>query len=210
MRVLSLNVVYADIPDVGGSVGITAIDKRPVEGPRHVTTDGIAGDHRCDMENHGHTDQAVYAYAREDYDRWSAQLGRELRDGEFGENLTTSGVDWNAIEVGTVVRIGSAVLQVSCPRIPCSTFGRWVQQEQWVKRFNDAGRWNTYRRVVQDGELGAGDDIAIEARPGHGVTVTDVARVYTGNRDHDRLVRVEACDDVDEATRAKARAALDS
>ena len=77
MRVESLNVVHADIPDVGGSVGITAIDKRPIADRRHVTTDGVQGDHRSDMKNHGHTDHAVYAYAREDLAWWEAQqIGR--------------------------------------------------------------------------------------------------------------------------------------
>ena len=208
MRVESLNVVHGDIPDVGGSVGITAIDKRPVLGSRHVTTAGVEGDHRCDMKNHGHTDQAVYAYAREDYLWWGDQLGMDLAPGTFGENLTTTGVDWNNIEVGTLVRIGTAQLQVSAPRIPCGTFQRWLNQEHWVKRFNDAGRCGSYLRVLVPGDLTSGDPIEIGEAPGHGVSVVDAARVYTGDRDHARLVRVANCPDVEEGIRAKAQAAL--
>ena len=207
MRVLSLNVVYADIPDVGGSVGITAIDKRPITGRRTVTPAGIEGDHRCDTKHHGQTDHAVYVYAREDLDWWQTQLGVELANGCFGENLTTSGVDWNAIDVGTTLRVGTAVLQVSAPRIPCSTFSRWLGQEQWVRRFNDAGRHSTYLRVLQPGDVGAGDDIEVVHRPGHGCQVVDVAWVFTGDRDPARLARVADCDDVDAATREKALAA---
>lgn len=208
MRVLSLNVVHADVPDVGGSVGVTAIDKRPVADRRGVTSAGVAGDHRCDVTHHGHTDHAVYAYAREDLDWWQVQLGVTLVDGAFGENLTTAGVAWDTIEVGTTVRIGTAVLQVSSPRIPCGTFGRWLGQEQWVRRFNEAGRHGSYLRVLQPGELAAGDAIEVLSRPGHGVSVVDVAWVYTGDRDPDRLARVAACVDADQKTRDKAHAAL--
>ena len=208
MRVETLSVVFAQIPDVGGSVGVTAIDKRSVDGPRHVTTDGVQGDFRSDMEHHGHTDHAVYAYAREDLDWWQDQLGRELRDGVFGENLTTTGVDWNAIEVGTVVRIGTAMLQVSTPRIPCATFGRWLDEEQWVKRFKESSRWGSYLRVLEPGDLAAGDDIVVVEPRTHGVSVDDVALVYTGDRDHARLTRVAHCDDTPDDTREKAVAAL--
>lgn len=207
MRVLSLSVVHADIPDVGGSVGITAIDKRPVAGRRTVTSAGVDGDHRCDIRHHGQTDHAVYAYAREDLDWWQDQLGMDLADGAFGENLTTVGVDWNATDVGTTMRIGTALLQVSSPRIPCSTFSRWLDQDQWVRRFNEAGRHGTYLRVLEPGEIGAGDEIEFVHQPGHGCHVVDVAWVYTGDRDPARLARVAACPDADEATRDKAVAA---
>lgn len=208
MRVISLNVVHADVSDVGGSVGVTAIDKRPVVDRRVATELGVDGDHRCDMKHHGHTDHAVYAYATEDYAWWSEQLQANLAPGVFGENLTTEGIDWNAIEVGTVVRVGSALLQVSSPRIPCGTFARWLGQDKWVKRFTQSGRFGTYLRVLESGDLGGSDAIEVVSRPGHGVTVLDAARVFTGDRERDLLVRVEACPDVQTETRDKARAAL--
>lgn len=207
-HVLSLNVLHAEVPDVGGSVGVTAIDKRPVVDRRDVTTAGVAGDKRCDEKYHGHTDQAVYAYGLEDYEWWSEQLGRQLGAGVFGENLTTLGFDWNAIEVGTVVRIGTAELQVSRPRIPCGTFQRWLDEEQWVKRFNDAGRWGSYLRVLTAGNIGAGDEITIVSKPDHDVTIWDIARVYTGARELDQLNRVLACADTPDSTREKAVTAL--
>jgi MOSC domain-containing protein YiiM len=207
-QVLSLNVVHADVPDVGGTVGVTAIDKRPVADRRSVTTGGVEGDHRCDAKHHGHPDQAVYAYASEDYAWWSAQLQSDLAPGAFGENLTTTGVDWNAATVGTIVRIGSAVLQVSSPRIPCGTFTRWTGQEQWVKRFSDARRFGAYLRVLEPGELGAGEAIEVIERPEHDVTVVDAARVYLGDREPALVTRVAACPDAQPETRDKARAAL--
>lgn len=207
-HVLSLNVLHAVVPDVGGSVGVTSIDKRPVVGRRSVTTAGVAGDARSDVKYHGHTDQAVYAYGIEDYEWWSEQLGRQLDAGIFGENLTTIGIDWNAISVGTVVSIGSATLQVSCPRIPCATFQRWIGEDQWVKRFNEAGRWSSYLRVLEAGELGAGDEITIISTPGHDVSIWDLARVYTGAREVEQLNRVAQCADTPESTREKAISAL--
>lgn len=207
-HVLSLNVLHAEVPDVGGSVGITAIDKRPVVDRREVTTAGIAGDKRSDVKHHGHADQAVYAYGIEDYEWWSAQLGRQLGAGEFGENLTTLGIDWNAIQTGTVLAIGTAVLQVSTPRIPCGTFQRWVDEDQWVKRFNEAGRWGSYLRVITAGQIGAGDEIVAMEVPGHTVTITDLARVHTGMREFAQLTRVADCIDAPESFREKARNGL--
>ena len=207
-KVLNLNVVFAEIDDPGGSVGRTAIDKRSVTDRRHVTSDGVAGDFRSDMKNHGSTDQAVYAYAREDYDWWETELGKELPSGLFGENLTTTGIDWNSINVGTTIRIGTALLQTSCPRIPCGTFGRWVEQEKWVKRFTEAARPGSYLRVLEPGDLGAGDDIEIVNDPGHGVSIRDIAQVYTGTREPAQLKRVFECADTPEDTRVKAELGL--
>ncbi len=207
-RIESLNVVFEEIDDIGGSVGRTAIDKRPVADTRTVTTDGVAGDFRSDMENHGSDRQAIYAYAVEDYQWWSQHAGVEFGAGRFGDNLTTSGIDLTSAIVGTTVRIGTATLQITDPRIPCGTFQRWLAQEQWVKRFTEEGRSGTYLAVVTSGDVTSGDDIEILDVPSHGVTVLDSFRVYTGDRDHDRLVRVEACADVEMATREKARKAL--
>ncbi len=207
-RIESLNVVFEEIDDVGGSVGRTAIDKRSVDGPRKVSSAGIDGDHRADMENHGSERQAEYAYASEDYVWWSNHAGVNFGAGRFGENLTTSGIDLVNTVVGTTVRVGSATLRVTDPRIPCGTFQRWLAQEQWVKRFTEEGRSGTYLEVIESGEISSGDRFDIVDVPEHGVTVLDSFRVYTGDRDHDRLVRVEACPDVETSTREKARKAL--
>lgn len=206
--VVSLNVVHAEIPDVGGSVGITAIDKRAVSDRRVVTTDGVAGDKRSDMKHHGHTDQAVYAYGAEDYAWWSMQIGREISAGSFGENLTTVGVDWNAIAIGTVVHIGTSVLQVSTARIPCGTFQRWMDEDQWVKRFTEAGRCGAYLRVIVSGDIGVDDEIVIAEVPSHNVSILDLLRVWTGTREDAQLTRVAECVDTPEDMREKAVKAL--
>jgi MOSC domain-containing protein YiiM len=130
-QVQSLNVVFAEIPDVGGSVGRTSIDKRPVGDRRSVTSDGVFGDQRSDMKHHGASTQAVYAYAQEDYDWWSAELGRDFNAGVFGENLTTSNIDLNALVVGTKIRIGS--VRNFCALARRRTMGKEVHRGQSLR-----------------------------------------------------------------------------
>jgi len=195
-KVLSLNVVHAVIPDVGGSVGITSIDKRSVSDSRQVTTAGVAGDQRSDIPSHGMPEQAVYAYAREDYVWWEVELDKEIPAGKFGENLTTVGIDVTNAVIGQTWRIGSTLLQVTGPRIPCGTFARFMEEDKWVKRFMDEGMPGTYFQVLEAGEITAGDEIKIESTPEHGVTVSDVYQLVAGDRDADRLARVIACPDL--------------
>lgn len=204
-QVDSLNVVFAEIPDVGGSIGRTSIDKRPISQRRLVTQDGIAGDQRSDMKHHGATTQAVYAYAIEDYSWWTDKLGRDFTAGVFGENLTTSQIDLNAMVVGTKVRIGSALLVATGPRIPCGTFARWLEEEQWVKKFTDANRPGTYFGVVESGEIGASDEIEIVDVPDHAVTISEIYQVWNGQRDPQLLLRVANCVDALPEVRDRAR-----
>jgi MOSC domain-containing protein YiiM len=202
-KVLSLNVVHAVIPDVGGSVGITSIDKRSVSDSRQVTTAGVAGDQRSDIPSHGMPEQAVYAYAREDYEWWEVELDKEIPAGKFGENLTTVGIDVTNAVIGQTWRIGSTLLQVTGPRIPCGTFARFMEEDKWVKRFMDEGMPGTYFQVLEAGEISAGDEIKIESTPEHGVTVSDVYQLVAGDRDADRLARVIACPELPEEMRTQ-------
>ena len=197
-KVLSLNVVHAVIPDVGGSVGITSIDKRSVSDSRQVTTAGVAGDQRSDIPSHGMPEQAVYAYAREDYEWWEVELDKEIPAGKFGENLTTVGIDVTNAVIGQTWRIGSTLLQVTGPRIPCGTFARFMEEDKWVKRFMDEGMPGTYFQILEAGEITAGDEIVIESTPEHGVTVSDVYQLVSGDRDPERIARVLNCPELPE------------
>src|SRR6185437_15726892 len=137
-RIISVNTgPIRDFP--GGQPATSAIDKRRVAGRVFAGRLGLAGDHQADTDHHGGLEQAIYAYAREDLDWWTEQTGREFRDGEFGENLTTS------------------VVQITSPRIPCVTFAAWTGERHWVKRFAAAGRPGAYLRVLAEGEIGTGD-----------------------------------------------------
>jgi MOSC domain-containing protein YiiM len=203
--VISVNLAVPG-PNPAKDVGITGIDKRPVEGPVLVRapgrkgtlptdrTSGLVGDHIFDTPNHGGDDQAVYAYAREDLDRWQLELGRDLPGGTFGENLTTAGIEVTGALIGERWRIGAdVVLEVSCPRIPCGTFSYWMAEQGWQKRFVVAAVPGAYLRVIAAGEVRAGDPIVVVARPDHDVTIGLAFRAMTREPEHlPRLVGVDA------------------
>lgn len=168
-------------------IGRTGMDKQSVPGTVRATRLGLVGDEVGDTKYHGGPDQAVYAFAREDLDWWEAELGREIRDGQFAENLTTRGIDVNEAEVGERWRVGTATLEVAMVRIPCNDFKSWqrlngFEDRAWVKRFAAQQRPGPYLRVVQEGELRAGDDLAVVHQPGHGVTVSTMFRALTTER----------------------------
>ncbi len=175
-----------DAPWAG--IGRTSIDKHPVAGPVAVDVLGIEGDQVSDTAHHGGVDQAVYAFAREDLDRWVEVLGTEIRDGQFGENLTTVGIDVNYAEVGERWAIGTAELEVAAVRIPCNDFKEWMglsghDNAAWVKRFTADGRPGPYLRVTRPGVIAAGDEISVVHRPQHGVTVALMFRALTTERE---------------------------
>jgi len=190
-------------------IGRTSIDKRPLGGPVRVGRLGLEGDEVSDTRHHGGPDQAVYAFGREDLDAWAATLGRDIRDGQFGENLSTQGIDVNEAEIGEHWRIGTAVLEVASIRTPCNEFKSWMGESgydrtAWVKRFTATNRPGPYLRVVEEGVLAAGDRIEVVHRPGHGVTVSTMFRALTTERSLlPELLRVEGL--VDEARTAAER-----
>ncbi len=180
-RIISVNTgAIADLV-IGGRPDRSAIDKRPAAGPVRAGRLGLSGDEHGDTENHGGPEQAVYAYAREDLDWWTEQLGRELPSGAFGENVTTAGIDVSAALIGETWRMGQVVVQVTSPRIPCETFKAWTGEDHWVRRFAVAGRPGAYLRVLTEGELAAGDDIEVLARPEQQVTVAESMVAYYGD-----------------------------
>ena len=176
----------------------TGIAKVPVEvirvldpGPRRVEegrgVSGVEGDFVGNGRHHGGSSQAVYAFAREELDAWGAELGRDLPAGMFGENLTTTGIDVDAAEIGDVWRVGTALLQVSGPRVPCATFAERMGERGWVRRFGERGRSGAYLAVLEPGEVRAGDEIAVEPG-GSGIDVPTVLRALLGDQQAARAV----------------------
>jgi MOSC domain-containing protein YiiM len=170
--------------DHGRTVRRTGIDKRPVDGPVRITApgyggSGVDGDLIGDPTVHGGGDQAVYAYAREDLDAWANELGRPLTGGQFGENLTTAGLDVTGALIGEQWRIGDVLLEVSAPRIPCQTFARWIDEPRWIKRFTERGLSGAYLRVLRAGTVEAGASVEVVHRPGHDVTIGLTFRALT-------------------------------
>jgi MOSC domain-containing protein YiiM len=180
-RIISVNTgPIRDFP--GGPPAQSAIDKRSVNGRVFAGKLGLAGDQQADTDHHGGFEQAIYSYAREDLDWWTEQAGRELRNGEFGENLTTSGLEISGASIGEVWQLGAdVVVQVTSPRIPCATFQTWTGERHWVKRFAAAGKPGAYLRVLAEGEIGPGDPIEVLSRPDTKVTVAESMRAYYGD-----------------------------
>jgi MOSC domain-containing protein YiiM len=157
----------------------SGIDKRPVTGRVAVHPLGLDGDVQINRRHHGGEGQAVYAYAQEDADWWAAELGRDLPAGSFGENLRTTGLDLVNAVLGDRWRVGTTLLEVTAWRIPCATFARFWDVPDLVKRFAAHGATGAYLRVLETGEIGAGDAVDVVHRPDHGITVGDGFRMVT-------------------------------
>ncbi|WP_324796313.1 MOSC domain-containing protein [Streptomyces cyaneofuscatus] len=193
MRLLSVNIGRpTPLPSAGGPGGLSGIDKRPFEGsvrvsdpgPKGTGGSGLAGDAVCDLSHHGGSDQAVYAFAREELDAWERQLGgRELANGSFGENLTTVGVDVSGALIGERWRVGDELLlEVTSGRIPCRTFADHIKEEKWVRRFTQEAVTGAYLRVIEPGTIRAGDPVEIVHRPDHEITAALQFRAVTTER----------------------------
>ncbi len=210
-RVLSVNLAHVR-PNPFKEAETTGIDKRPTEEPVYVrapgTRDdglgsGLVGDSIGDRANHGGDDQAVYAYAREDLYHWTRALGRTLPPGSFGENMTTEGIDISSALIGERWLIGDEVeLQITEPRIPCSTFRGWIGEPGWLRTFTEAAIPGTYLRVIAPGSVTAGDRITISHRPDHDVTVALVFRAFT--REPELLSSILAADELPRGARLMA------
>lgn len=200
MMVVSVNLGVAR---AGGDLGRTGIDKRPVTGPVEVTALGLAGDVVIDARHHGGIDQAVYAYAREDAAWWAAELGREIEPGRFGENLSTRGVDLTNAVIGERWTVGSAVLEVSLPRIPCRTFADFWDVPDLIQRFTSRGASGAYLRVLTEGQITAGDPIVVTSRPAHGLTTGETFRALT--TEPDLLIRLVDVAELPAKARDRAR-----
>ena len=156
-RLLAVNVGAVRQIELAGQARTTAIWKLPVSGRVAVRGVNLVGDDQADRHAHGGPDKAVYAYAREDYAWWERQLDRTLDPGMFGENLTTERIDLTDALVGERWRVGSAVLQVTSPRVPCWKLGVRMGDPRFPARFAAAGRPGAYLAILEEGEIGAGD-----------------------------------------------------
>lgn len=182
-RVLSVNVGRPREFAYNGRPAKSAIWKAPVAGRVRARGVNLEGDEQADRKAHGGPDKAVYAYAVEDMRWWEQRLGLSLEYGQFGENLTTQGIEVSDALVGERWEIGTAVLEVSEPRVPCWRLGVRMNDQMFPRRFTEALRPGTYLRIIVEGDLAAGDEIRVIHRPDHDLTVRDVFRIYTRDRD---------------------------
>lgn len=174
-RIVSVNVGGIRQVEWQGRSVATGIWKSPVDGRIALRGVNFAGDDQADRTVHGGPDKAVYAYAREDYDYWRG-TGMGVESAMFGENLTTEDIDLSSAIVGERWTVGSTVLEVAQPRLPCYKLGMRVGDATFLKRFLASQRTGAYLRVIQEGDIGAGDDIAVVSRPAHGLTIRDMVQ----------------------------------
>lgn len=187
---ISVNVGLPREFEFNGHPARSAIWKSPVTGRVIARGINLEGDDQADRKAHGGADKAVYAYASEDARWWEQEIGRPFSSGEFGENLTTQGVDVSNALIGERWEIGTAILQVSQPRIPCWRLGVRMNDPLFPRRFADAMRPGAYLRIIKQGLVGAGDPIRIVERPDHDLKVVDVFRIFFRDRHQESLERL--------------------
>lgn len=190
-RVLSVNVGRPREFEFNGRPARSAIWKSPVAGRVAARGVNLDGDDQADRKAHGGPDKAVYMYAVEDLRWWERETGRMIPYGGFGENLTSEGIEVNDALIGERWRIGSAVFEVSEPRIPCWRLGVRMDDPGFIRRFTEAQRPGAYLRIVVEGDVGADDIVSLVSKPPHDLTVRDIFRIYTRDRHEvERLIGV--------------------
>lgn len=189
MRVLSVNTAEARSITYRGESHQTGIFKRPASGPVAVTRMGLSGDRVCDLLNHGGRDKAVYAFALDHYDHWRTTLDKPgLGPGAFGENLTMAGLDEAAICIGDRLSVGSALLEVSQPRVPCFKLGAALGDEQAPALFTRHFHTGVYFRVVREGEISEGDAAEITHNHPERLSIYSLFRAFYDRDYPDREV----------------------
>jgi MOSC domain-containing protein YiiM len=190
MTVVSVNVGTPKQVKVRGDTVLTSIFKSPVEGRVAIRPHNVDGDVQADLTVHGGPYKAVYCYPEEHYRYWIDQLpDTQFVPGMFGENLTTRGLVESEAMIGDHYRVGSAVLQVSQPRMPCFKLGIRFGRPDMVKRFWQSGRPGIYFSLVEEGEVMAGDPIERVAHMADGISVADVVALYKGDKNSPELMQ---------------------
>ena len=189
MRIISVNIGKAETVTYGNRSVRTGICKRPARGPVHIGEPGLDGDEILNSKHHGGADQAVYAYSTDDYDWWARAMDRDFDPGLFGENLTIQGLPSNLV-IGDRLLIGDVVLEATSARIPCKTFAARMQDSGFGMLFREAERPGIYFRVLNTGQVQAGDAVTLVESGAETVTVLDLFRfAYETRHDADQLRR---------------------
>jgi MOSC domain-containing protein YiiM len=184
MRLLSVNVGQPRQVVWKGRTVTTGIFKEPVAGRVPLRRHNLDGDAQADLSVHGGPYKAVYLYPAEHYAAWRQELpDMALPWGMFGENFTTEGILEATMHIGDRLRIGTAVVRVTEPRMPCYKLGLRFGRDDILKRFLASGRTGLYVAVEHEGEVEAGETFTLLSRDNHGVTVADITRVYAHEKD---------------------------
>jgi MOSC domain-containing protein YiiM len=189
MQITSVNIGQKQTQQNGDKLETTGIRKIPVQDAVQITSLGIKADFIGSKKHHGGPDQAVYVYGAKDYDWWSTELGRPIGAGTFGDNLTISELESTQFNIGDYLHIDMVVLQVTAPRIPCSTFATRMGDPKFVKRFRSAERPGLYCRVIKEGLVTAGNDVRVETYTGETISVLQMFRDYYDRNKSEETLR---------------------
>lgn len=190
MKLVSVNVSLPREVSANGTTVRTGIFKQRVEGRVHLRRLNLDGDAQGDLSVHGGPDKAVYAYTFEHYAYWAKKLGRDnLAPGQFGENFTVEGMTDGEIFLGEVFRIGEALVEVSQPRLPCFKLGLKMGDPKFPKQFLASGRLGFYLRVLEEGAVGAGDEITRVRTDPERLTIRELARLASEEKGNRELAR---------------------
>lgn len=189
MKLANINIGQERTQQNGNKLETTGIYKLPTPEPVHISSLGIKEDFIASKKHHGGPDQAMYVYGTTDYDWWSTELGRDLYPGTFGENLDITELESAQFNIGDRLLIGSAILEITAPRIPCGTFAARMEDPQFVKRFRHAERPGFYCRVLQEGTVEMGNDVKIERYEKETVSVIQIFRDYYDKDKSEETIR---------------------
>ena len=189
MKLANINIGQERTQQNGNKLETTGIYKLPTPEPVHISSLGIKEDFIASKKHHGGPDQAIYVYGTRDYDWWSTELGRDLYPGTFGENLDITELESSQFNIGDRLLIGSVILQITAPRIPCGTLAARMEDPQFVKRFRHAERPGFYCRVIQEGTIEMGNDVKIERYEKETVSVIQIFRDYYDKDKSEETIR---------------------
>ncbi|WP_046227534.1 MOSC domain-containing protein [Paenibacillus dauci] len=188
-ELLSLNTGMPVNVEWDGKTVFTGFIKKPVPHPVNISSDGLEQDGQGDLKNHGGPDKAACIYSADHYLWWSEQMNRPFEAGAFGENFTVSGLQEQNVRIGDVYRIGSAVVQVSQPRQPCFKLSAYLERKEMIMRVRDTGYSGFYFRVLEPGQVTAGDRFEWIRHEGNGTTIADCNQVLYHERGDTPLLR---------------------
>lgn len=189
MKLANVNIGQERTQQNGNKLETTGIYKLPTPEPVHISSLGIKEDFIASKKHHGGPDQAIYVYGTTDYDWWSTELSRDLYPGTFGENLDITELESSQFNIGDRLLIGSVILEITAPRIPCGTLAARMEDPQFVKRFRHAERPGFYCRVLQEGTVEMGNDIKIERYEKETVSVIQIFRDYYDKDKSEETIR---------------------
>ncbi|MBI1369171.1 MAG: MOSC domain-containing protein [Planctomycetes bacterium] len=197
MRVLSVNTARPRLLVHSGHSYTTAINKQPVDGPVAVSHEHVGDDRQADRENHGGPHMAICVYPREHYGPVGDFLGVALDVPSFGENFTTEGLDETVISIGDTLSVGSAAVQVTKPRQPCSKLARKHDRPDLLPYIHETGYTGFYLRVLTPGSVRAGDAITLVHRPHPELTVAATMRaMFNADTDPAFYEKLVACEEL--------------